>query len=311
MKWLLERIEKSSNPVIFGVEDERRHPSDFAKLVKNGTLQRISNPESVHCELCFEAHESQLRAEDEELFYVCEYGGGKKVLSSDEIKVYEFDVNIFLKTLAKDLDIEIQSSGVSDEGAYSAETFYRVGVGHVGNTDVEIYYLRTLKEWEPSSYFSDLGSESKILITNLEKPKMTHGKEGTLYCVLSDLVAGQSERRVFSKTKFDKYLQGTRRVYFDEHGGLLYLDNNIVYVAGKGSAEYYFLKFLWKKWSTQQEYADIARFVQSSRKKRKTADTAAKICQKIKSSIKKQYPDIDAIISNPAPSYYIMSDPME
>ncbi len=110
MQWFLERISAKSLPVSFGIKDKWEHPDDFAKLVKKGVLKRGNNLDSVPCDLCDKDHECQVRENKSELYYVCENGCGKKILLDEDLAVYEYNNDAFLKLITDELGIK-QTAG--------------------------------------------------------------------------------------------------------------------------------------------------------------------------------------------------------
>jgi hypothetical protein len=308
MLWFLERISAKTLPISFGIKDRREHPEGFAKLVKKGALKRGSNLESVPCDLCDEDHECQVREGNGELFYVCENGSGRKTLLDEELAVYEYDNNAFLKLVAEDFGIKSGGS-FSEVSEYAEDTLYRVGTYADKGANADVYYLRTNDAHEPSSVFEHLGNGTKVLITNTTKPAMVWGKDGTRYCVLTDALAAPSNKHIFDAAKFKKCLESVRRVRFDPKQGHLFLDEKRVYTAGLTSPEYHFLAYLWEHWQEQVPHGDIHQSTKDARG-RDVADAAQKFCNKMKSNIKKNYADIGDIITNPTTGHYMMADPV-
>ncbi len=309
MQWFLERITAKSLPINFGIKEKREHPDDFAKLISKGVLTRTQNLDSIDCDLCDDSHECQVRNDNGTLFYVCENGCGKRILTDDDLALYEYDNNAFLKLVADEFGIKTNGGTFSDEAAYTDNSFYGIGAYESGKIKAEAYYLRTEDAHEPSSYFERISNATKILITNTAKPDMVSGKEGTLYCVLADTLAVSANKHIFDKAKFAKCLEGVRRVRFDKKNGHLFLDNKRIYTAPLNSQEFYFLLCLWENWQKQMPHADIHYFIREQTGK-DTNDTAQKFCQKVKSEIKKKYKAIDTIITIPTTGHYMMADPL-
>lgn len=309
MLWFLERISAKTLPISFGIKDKREHPEDFPKLVKKGSLKRGKNLDSVPCDLCDEDHECQVREGNGELFYVCENGSGRKTLSDEELAVYEYDNNAFLKLVAEDFGIKTNGGTFSDEAEQSENSFYCVGTYEKKAVKAEVYYLRTDAAHEPSSVFEHLGNGTKVLITNTAKPALVWGKDGTHFCVLADALASSSSKQVFDAAKFKKCLEGIRRVRFDTKQGHLFLDEQRVYTAALNSSEYHFLACLWGRWQEQVSHGDIHQFVKDALG-RDVADTAQKFCNKMKSNIKKEWAGIDGIITVPTTGHYMLADPV-
>lgn len=308
MQWFLERIGTKSLPISFGIKDKREHPDDFSKLIKKGVLKRGSNLDTVPCDLCEEDHECQVRENDGELYYVCENGCGRKTLSDEELAVYEYGNDAFLKLVAEEFGIKTNGS-FSDEAAHSENSFYRVGTYEDKTAKADVYYLRTDEAHEPSSLFEHLGNGTKVLITNTAKPAMVWGKDGTRHCVLTDVVAAPSSKRVFDAVKFKQCLEDVRRVRFDTKQGHLFLDEKRVYTAALNSSEYHFLACLWGRWQEQVSHRDIHQFVKDALG-RDVSDTAQKFCNKMKSNIKQAYAGIDGIITVPTTGHYMIADPV-
>lgn len=308
MQWFLERIGANNLPISFGVKDKREHTEDFAALVRAGALKRVSNLDCVPCDLCDEDHECQVRENGGELSYVCENGCGKKTLVDEDLAVYEYDNDTFLKFLAVEFGLKTDGA-FADEAAYSENAFYRVGSYENKTVKAEVYYLRTGAVHEPSSLFEKLGNGTKVLITNTQKPVMVWGKDGTRYCVLADTLSSSS-KHIFDATKFKKCFEGVRRVRFDTKQAQLFLDGTLVYTAGLNSPEHHFLACLWEKWQQQVPHGDIHHFVRDAMGSG-VEDRPQVFCPKMKSSIKKSYAGIDAIITIPTTGHYMMADPRE
>lgn len=307
MQWFLERISAKTLPICFGYRDKQGRPNDFAMLVKKGVLKRGANLETVPCDLCDENHDCQVRENDANLCYVCENGGGKKTLSNEDLTVYDYDNDAFLKLIADELDIKTNGP-FSDEATYSENSFYRIGTWANKAVNAEVYYLRTDEIHEPSSHFDHLGNGTKMLITNAATPVMVWGKEGTSYCTLSDILASPKSKKIFDATKFEKCFDRVRRVRFDTKQAQLFLDGKLVYTAGLNSPEHHFLSCLWEQLEKQVPHADIYQFAKEALG-RDVADPAQKFSNKMKSNIKQVYAGIDTIITVPTRGYYMMTDP--
>src|SRR6185437_5867222 len=173
----------------------------------------------------------------------------------------------------------------------------------------EIYYLRTDATHEPSSLFEHMGNRPKVLITNTAKPALARGKDGTRYCVLADMLAVPSSKRIFDAAKFKGILEVMRRVRFDLKQGHLFLDERRVYTVSLTSPEYHFLECLWERWQEQVPHGEIHAFVKDALG-RDVADSAQKFCNKMKSSIKASFRGIDRIVTVPASGHYMLADPL-
>lgn len=307
MRWFLERISAPTLPIYFGISDQGRHRADFAKLVKKKILRHTGNLDAVDCELCEQDHQCQVRESNGRLHYVCEKGGGRKDISSDDVAVWEFDDAAFISLLTDEFSLQ-DAAGSGDESIYSANTLYRLGIYRGGRHTAEVYYLRNTDGSEPSLRFQELGNSPKILVTNYAKPDLVAGKDNLNILYLSDALAS-ANTRLFDKSAVARCLEGVRRVRFDKKDGHLFLDGKKIYTASIGSAQYHFLYFLWDKWDKQQTHADIHRYI-TSRTKRDTSDVAQKFCHKTLSAIKSKCKKIDAVISIPTTGRYMMSDPI-
>lgn len=310
MHWFLERINTGVLPVTFGVRSQREHPNDFVKLLKRGVFKRVDNLSEVECHGCHGEQLWQIRNEKEEIFYICQNGCGKMSLIDNDVRIYEYNNNAFLKLLADELNIKTNDGTFSDEAAYSQNSFYHVGTYEYKTLKAEVYYLRTDAVYEPSSLFGHLGNNAtKILITNTTKPTIVSGKDGTSYCVLADTLATPTSERVFDTVKFKKCFDCMRRVRFDAKQAQLFLDGTLVYTAGLNSPEHHFLACLWKRWQEQVPHDNIHSFVKEALG-RDVSDTAQKFCNKMKSNIKKEYEGINGIITVPTTGYYMMANPV-
>lgn len=308
MQWFLERISAKSLPISFGSKDKREHPEDFAKLTKKKVLKRVSNLDSVPCDLCDEYHECQVRDTNGKLFYVCENGCGRKTLTDEDLSVYEYDNDAFLKLIAAEFGIKTDSP-FSEMSDYATDALYLIGTYADKKVKTEVYYLRTDEAHEPSSLFEHLGNGPKVLITNTTKPALMWGKEGARYCVLAETLAAPSSKQIFNAVKFKECFESMRRVRFDTKQGHLFLDEKRVYTTGLKSPEYHFLACLWGRWQKQVPHAEIREFVRDALG-RDVSDTAQKFCNKMKSNIKKSFAGIDGIITVPTTGHYMLADPV-
>lgn len=179
MQWFLKRIGTKTLPISFGISDTRKHREDFAKLVKKGVLKRSANLESVPCDLCDDDHECQVRENDSELSHVCENGGGKKVLADEELAIYEYDNDAFLKLIADELGIHTNSNLFSEVSDYADNALYRLGTYTDKKVAAEVYYLRTDAAYEPSSFSSPLNTKG-ISYPYGEKQKIAPPRGGTV-----------------------------------------------------------------------------------------------------------------------------------
>ena len=121
MLWFLERIGANNLPISFGIKDKHEHPEDFVALVRTGVFKRGTNMESVPCDLCDEGHECQVRENNGKLCYVCENGCGKKVLTDEDLAVYEYDNDAFLKLVAEEFGLKTNGGTFSDEAAVNVK----------------------------------------------------------------------------------------------------------------------------------------------------------------------------------------------
>jgi len=308
MYWFLQRINEKPFSVYFGIDEKRKHPKEFKILVQKGILKHVSSLDSVACQLCDDDHESQVRNENGSIFYVCDNGCGRSGLTDDDLAIYQYDQGKLFEIMCEELGIESEGSSPADEGLHVENSFFRIGIYKDKRIQIEVFYLRTNEPHEAASYFNNSAGANKILITNVTKPDIVYGKEGLLYCTLSEIITPLQSKHFFDKKKFVGYLKPTRRVSYNKKEGNLFLDGKRIYTAPLESSEYYFLLFLWNHWEQQLSYANIRKFIVEERGK-DTSDPAQKFCQKIKSSIKKSCPEIDSVILIPTVNHYMMADP--
>lgn len=304
MRWFLERITARSPRVSFGIADEKEHGAEFAVLVAKKVLKRVSNLESVECELCDDGHECQVRNDEGVLSYVCENGAGKKLLTDEELAVYEYDHDAFTNLIAEELGIQ-----ATDAAARLDEPLSALGSYTTGTATMQVFYLRTHDAKEASLRFSALGNEPRILLTNLAEVSLAAGAEATRQCPLVDILAKPKAKTLLDTKAFKARIGGAQRVRFEPSQGHLFVDGTLVYTAGLKSPEYYFLAYLWDRWQEQVPHGDILRFVRE-KMGTKVEDRAQVFCPKMKSSIKKDCAvDIDDIITKPTTGHYMMADP--
>ncbi len=315
MKWFLERISAPSLPISFGIKERTEHLEDFAKLVQKKILKHSNNLDTVDCDFCDgeENHECQVRNKDGKLSYVCDNGNGTKKLTDEDVAIFDYDNDNFLKILTNELGLAVDGGSHKDEASYSNDAFFRLGVyeDKAKKMKVDVYYLRNSDGFEPSLRFNELGNSPKMLITNTMRADIIAGKENLFTCVLSEIISSSEKRNILDKNAFTKCFDEIRRVRFDKKEGHLFLDNKRIYTTSLGGNHYSFLSFLWDKWMRQIPYYEIYQFIKDEADDRKTKDeTAQKFCQKIKNEIKTKCEDIDKIITTPTSGHYMMADPL-
>ncbi len=315
MNWFLERISARSLPISFGITEKKEHPEDFSKLVQKKIIKHTSNLDTVPCDFCDgdDCHDSQVRNNSEKLWYVCDNGNGTKKLIDEDVAIFDYDNDNFLKTLTGELGLSVDGGSHKDEASYSSDAFFRLGIyeDKTKKMKIEVYYLRNNDAFEPSLRFNELGNLPKMLITNTMRADIIAGKENLFTCVLSDIIASPKKKNLFDKDAFAKCFDAVRRVRFDKKDGHLFLDNNRIFTASLGGNHYSFLSCLWDKWMQQVPHSEIHLFVKGEMEGKKTKnETAQKFCQKMKNEIKNKCTDIDKIITTPTNGYYMMADPL-
>lgn len=315
MKWFLERISAKSLPLSFGIKERKEFSGDFAKLVQKKILKHSSNLDDVICDFCDgdESHDSQVRTKNGKLSYVCDKGNGTKKLTDEDVAIFDYDNDNFLKTLTEELGLSVDRGSHKDEASYSNNAFFRLGVyeDKTKKIKMEVYYLRNGDDYEPTIRFTELGNSFKVLITNTMRADIVSGKENLFSCVLSEIIAPLEKKNLFDRNAFIKCFDAIRRVRFDKKNGHLLLDEKRIYTAPLKSNHYYFLLCLWDKWMQQVPYSEIRSSVIDSADKEETkSETAQKFCQKIKNEIKTKCKKIDEIITTPTSGHYMMADPL-
>lgn len=315
MRWFLERISARSLPISFGIKERTEHPEDFTKLVQKKILKHSSNLDALECDFCDgdDKHECQVRNNSGKLSYVCDNGNGTKKITDEDVAIFDFDNNNFLKTLTDELGLSVDGGSHKDEASYSNDAFFRLGIyeDKAKKMKVEVYYLRNSDAFEPTIRFNELGNLPKMLITNTMRADLIAGKENLFTCVISEILASPTKKTIFDKSAFAKCFDAIRRVRFDKKDGHLFLDNKRIYTASLGGNHYALLSYLWDNWMRQSPYSEIHHFIKGEADGKKTKDeTAQKFCQKIKNEIKKKCKGIDAIITIPTSGHYMMADPL-
>jgi hypothetical protein len=291
MRWFLERISARSLPISFGINEKTEYAEDFAKLVQKKILKHSSNLDAVVCDFCDadESHECQVRNKNGKLFYVCDNGNGTKKITDEDVAIFDYDNDNFLKTLTSELGLSVDGGSHKDEASYSSDAFFRLGIyeDKAKKMKVEVYYLRNNDAFEPTIRFNELGNLPKMLITNTMRADLITGKENLFICVLADIIASKSSNSVFDKKEFVKCFDAVRRVRFDKKDGHLFLDNNRIYTAPLKGNHHQLLSYLWDNWMRQIPYGEIHNFIKGENEGKKTKDeTSQKFCQKIKNEIK-------------------------
>jgi len=320
MRWFLQRISARSLPISFGIKEKNEHPDDFAKLVQKKILKHTSNLDAVQCDFCDgdDCHDSQVRSKSGKLSYVCDNGNGTKKLTDEDVAIFDYDNDNFLKTLTSELGLSVDGGSHKDEASYSNDAFFRLGLyeDKSKKIKVDVYYLRNNDAFEPTIRFNELGNLPKMLITNTMRADLITGKENLFTCVLSDIIAPSKKKSVFDKNAFIECFDAVRRVRFDKKDGHLFLDNNRIYTAPLKGNHHQLLSYLWDNWMRQIPYGETHQFIKGENENKKTKDeTSQKFCQKIKNEIKtkcskanKKY--IDEIITTPTKGHYMMADPL-
>lgn len=305
MKWFLERISSERLPIYFGYKDKTAHPKDFQKLLKKGVLVRSQNLEEIDCALCEDTHSCQIRNNKGTLSYICENGYGTKEVSDEEVAIFEYDNDVFLKVIAEELGITTSRSSFKEVSSHSSDTFY--SIGRLEKDKADVFYLRNTNDFEIALFVKDAKRGRKVILSNTEKPD-TEENESILCCCLFDILSS-SDKSIFDKDGIEKIFADARRVSFDKNGALS-LDGKRIYSAELNSPDFYFLLFLFENYGIPQPHSAIHHFVRDKRG-HDVADTAQNFCQKMKSKIKKECQKIDSIITIPTRRHYMLSDPLE
>lgn len=316
MEWFLKRISAKNLPIQFGVKERNKYPKEFEFLIEKKVLKHTGNLDVVDCGLCEEEHDCQVRLESEKVYYICDNGNGRGNLTNEQLAIFEYENENFLKLLTSELNIKTDRRSYKDEASYSAGSFFRLGEyeDKTKNLKVEVYYLRNSDDFEASICFSGLGNTPKVLITNAERGDIISGKDNLFTCILTENISakvGTSFTSFLDKKAIAKSLDSSRRVRFDKKDGHLLLDEKRVYTAPLGGNHYLFLSCLWDKWMQQLPYAEIYSSVKTSLDNKSMRDeTAQKFCQKMKNEIKNKCPKIEDIITTPTTGHYMMADPL-
>lgn len=313
MEWFLKRISAKNLPIQFGIKERNKYPKEFEYLVEKKVLKHIGNLDIVDCDLCEEAHDCQVRAEDGKVYYICDNGNGSENLTNEQLAIFEYENANFLKLLTSELNIKTDRRSYKDEASYSTGSFFRLGEyeDKAKKLKVEVYYLRNSDDFEASICFSGLGSTPKVLITNAERGDIISGKDNLFTCILTENLSTKMGTSFLDKKAIAKSLDSARRVRFDKKQGHLLFDEKLLYTASLGGNHYLFLSALWDKWMQQLSYTEIYSSVKNSLDGKSTRDeTAQKFCQKMKNEIKNKCSKIEDIITTPTTGHYMMADPI-
>jgi len=208
MRWFLERISARSLPISFGIKERAEHKEDFVKLVQKKILKHSGNLDAVDCDFCDsdDSHECQVRNNSGKLSYVCDNGNGTAKLTDEDVAIFDYNNNNFLKTLTDELGLSVDGGSHKDEASYSSDAFFRLGIyeDKVKKMKVEVYYLRNSDAFEPTIRFNELGNLPKMLITNTMRADLIAGKENLFTCVLSEILASSGKKTIFDKNAFSK-----------------------------------------------------------------------------------------------------------
>lgn len=307
MQWFLDRISKSALPISFGIAERIKYPTDFAKLIAKKILVQGSNLEMIDCQLCDEGHECAVRDAEKQIFYVCENGGGRKTITNEELAIFEYNNDAFLRLLAVELGIKTLGDGsFPDEGTHHKQVLYSIGTLYHQKVSGEVLYLRTNDDAEIELYVAQVRTGAKIILSNTHKPQLAMPMENVFFVLLADIL--EKGDAWFDKEKFTASLEGIRRVQIVRQTGQIYLDGKLKYTPEKEGPHYWFLLYLWDAWEVPRSYEDIYQYVRGKMGK-EVEDTAKNFCQKMKAQIKKENPSIEKIVKVSSRGYYMMTDP--
>ncbi|MEK7583407.1 MAG: hypothetical protein AAB483_03355 [Patescibacteria group bacterium] len=309
MQWFFERISAHTLPISFGINERKKYPSDFSKLIEKKILVQGQYLEAVPCTLCEEGHECLVRDADNEVFYVCENGAGRKTLSNEDLAIFDYNNDALLKLIANELGIKVLGNGAfSDQGTHAEQVLYSIGKLYHGKVSGEVLYLRTNNDAEVDLYVAQVQNGAKIILSNTQKPTLKLRFDNVFFATLADMLADGKSKTWFDKEKLTASLEGIRQVNFDKATGQLYLNGKLKYTPEPQGPHYWFLLYLWDAWERPRTYQEIYDYVCKQTGKQ-SADTPQKFCQKMKSEIKNKYAGIDKIISIPSTGSYMMTDP--
>ncbi len=300
MEWFFGRLNTSDEPV-FGYKDKSKHKKDFAHLIKLGLLKEVDISREIECDLCDEGHQATPFQTDDGFAIVC--GSSSRKVSDDELKVWTVNQDTLLALVKNDIGI----GGATVDETQGDKKLWKLGKIAKEHGEIHCYYLRQDSPLEFERLRNDahdVRNVHNVIFTNTEIASES-GVRNMQFFPLPSLVDGG--KSFFSAKKLEDALLKMRRVQFDARSGNLYLDGDILHAFGTGNERKYFIEKLWKDFEQSVSNDELYKFI---REKMGTtvADTPQKYCNKVKSAISKEYPDISKILTQPQRNEYMLKD---
>lgn len=301
MNWFFERLNTSPEP-IFGYKDKEAHKKDFSRLLKLGLLKEADLCSEIDCNLCDDNHHSTPFQSGDDFMIVC--GSSSRKVSQDEMKVWTINQNILLQLLQSNLSI----TGKAIDETQGDKKLWKLGTKSNKYQTLVLYYLRQdspLEFERLRNEVHDVHNSHNIILTNTEVEAQPN-TQNEQFITLSSLV--DTGTSFFSVKKLDATLIKRRRVQFDTRTGNLTLDGNILHAFGTNNERKYFIEKLWKDFEQPVSNDDLYKFVRKMVGS-SVADTAQKYCNKVKSAIAKDCPNISNVLIQPQTNQYMLKDP--
>lgn len=300
MDWFFERLNSSAEPV-FGHKDKSNHKKEFAQLLALGLLKEIDIATEIECTLCDDGHHSTPFQNDDGFFVVC--GSSKRKVEEDELRVWTINYDKFLQLIKDTLGI----TGKTIDETQGDKKLWKLGTNTTKHNTLHYYYLRQdspLEFERLRNDVHDVRNAHNVIFTNTDTVGGPDNQNQ--FIPLHLLVDGG--KAFFSVKKLEELLIKRRRVQFDTRTGNLYLDGNLLHAFGTSNEQKYFIEKLWNDFEQPVSNTDVYDFV---RKKigKGVADTAQKYCNKVKSAISKDYPDIVKVLIQPQKNEYMLKTP--
>ncbi len=301
MNWFFERLNTSPEP-IFGYKDKEVYKKDFSRLLKLGLLKEVDLCTEIDCNLCDDNHQSTPFQSGDDFMIIC--GSSSRKVSQDEMKVWTVNQTILLQLIQNNLSI---TGKVIDE-TQGDKKLWKLGTKSNKYQTLVFYYLRQdspLEFERLRNEIHDVHNSHNIILTNTEVEAQPN-TQNEQFITLSSLVdIGTS---FFSVKKLDVVLIKRRRVQFDTRTGNLTVDGKIFHAFGTSNERKYFIEKLWKDFEQPVSNEDLYKFVRKMMGS-SVADTPQKYCNKVKSAIIKDCPNMASIFMQPQKNEYMLKDP--
>ncbi len=200
-------------------------------------------------------------------------------IEPDEIDIYKFNINNFLKFLSKELSIRNELKAVIKNKLWQ--------IGKINNYFVyyskinSLEYCKDLIENQ-----NNISNKNFIILTNSPAENLTI-KSGEILCIsLLDILVFKRKLKCDVK-EFKNILDNKfNKVVFDNNNGDLIVEGEIIASVTPSTKEFYFLEILFENFNYPIPHDDILDYC-SQKIRKKYEERAQVFCAKLKNNIKK------------------------